>query len=90
MVEFRFLAALTGILTSGVAIRTQVGAAGLFPLVALALVELPLVRPLAAPAQTDRVMCAANQSSKARRHRVFALVLGVLGGFLVSRGMGHV
>ncbi|WP_205873731.1 GAP family protein [Mycobacterium camsae] len=90
MVDFRFLAALTAILTSGVTIRTQVGAAGLYTLIALAFVEFPLVSRLAAPARTDRVMCAVNQWSKARRHQVLALVIGVLGVFLVSRGIGHV
>ncbi|MHA7649335.1 GAP family protein [Mycobacterium sp. ML4] len=89
LVDFRFLAALTAILASGAAIGAQVCAAGVYTLVALTFVELPLVSQLAAPAQTDRVMAAVNRWAKARRKQVFAFVLGLLGVFLLTRGFGH-
>ncbi len=89
LVDFRFVAALTAILASGVAMGTQISAAGLYTLIALTFVELPLVSQLAAPAMTDRVMCAVNRWAKARRQQVFALVIGLLGVFLMTRGIGH-
>ncbi len=89
LVDFRFLAALTAIVASGVAIRTQVSAAGLYTLIALAFVELPLVSQLAAPAKTDQLMFAMNRWAKARRQQVFALAIGLLGVFLVTRGIDH-
>ncbi|OBK22720.1 hypothetical protein A5634_07025 [Mycobacterium asiaticum] len=90
LVDFRFLAALTAIVASGVAVGTQIGAAGMYTLVALSFIELPLVSQLAAPAKTDRVMAVVNQWAKARRQQVFAVVIGLLGAFLISRGLGHI
>ena len=90
LVDFRFLAALAAILASGVAVGQQIGAAGLYALIALAFVEVPLVSQLLAPAKTDQVMSAVNRWVKARRQQVFALVVGLLGAFLMTRGLGHV
>lgn len=89
LVDFRFMAALTAILASGAATETQISAAGLYTLIALIFVELPLVSQLAAPAMTDRVMSAVNRWAKARRQHVFAFVIGLLGVFLMMRGIGH-
>jgi hypothetical protein len=89
LVDFRFLAALAAILASGAALGTQISAAGVYTLVALTFVELPLVSQLVAPAKTDRVMAAVNQWAKARRQHVFAFVIALLGAFLMSRGIGH-
>ncbi|QLL05789.1 GAP family protein [Mycobacterium vicinigordonae] len=89
LVDFRFLAALTAILASDAAMRVQVGAAGVYTLIALAFVELPLISQFAAPARTDRVMAAVNQWAKARRQQVSAAVIALLGAFLMSRGLGH-
>lgn len=88
LVDFRFLAALTAILAAGVTTGAQIGAAGMYTLVALSFIELPLVSQLAAPARTDRVMSAVNQWAKDRRQQVFAAVIGLLGVFLMSRGIG--
>ncbi|MBX9978736.1 MULTISPECIES: GAP family protein [Mycobacterium] len=90
LVDFRYLGALTAIVTSGVAMGTQISAAGAYSLIALAFVELPLVSRLAAPAKTDRMMSAVNKWAKARRQQVFALVIGVLGVFLMTRGLDHI
>lgn len=90
LVDFRFLAALTAIVTSGVATKTQITAAGAYSLIALAFIELPLVSRLAAPAQTDRVMFAVNQWAQTRRQQIFALLVGVLGAFLMTRGIAHI
>lgn len=90
LVDFRFLAALAAILASGAAVGQQVGAAGVYALIALAFVEVPLVSQFAAPAMTDRVMAAVNLWVKARRQQVFATVIGLLGVFLMSRGLGHI
>lgn len=89
LVDFRFLAALTAILASGVTLGTQISAAGLYTLIALSFVELPLVSRLTAPAATDRVMSAVNNWATARRQQVFAFVIGLLGILLMTRGIGH-
>lgn len=89
LVDFRFLAALAAILASGAAVETQIGAAGVYTLVALTFVELPLVSRLAAPTKTDQVMSAVSRWAKARRQHVFAFVVALVGAFLMSRGIGR-
>lgn len=89
LVDFRFLAALAAILASGAAVGQQIGAAGLYALIALAFVEVPLISQLAAPARTDQVMSAVSRWVGARRQHVFAFVIGLLGVFLMTRGIGH-
>lgn len=89
LIDFRFLAALTAIVASGAATGTQIGAAALYTLVALAFVELPLVGRLAAPARTDYVMSAVNRWAAVRRQQIFGIVIALLGAFLLSRGLGH-
>jgi hypothetical protein len=89
LVDLRFLVALTAILASGAAVGTQISAAGVYTLVALTFIELPLVSQLAAPAKTGQIMSAMNGWVKARRQQVFAVVIALLGVFLMTSGMGH-
>lgn len=89
LADFRLLAALAAILASGAAVHTQISAAGMYILVALAFIELPLVGQLAAPARTGQVMSAIHGVVKAHRQQAFAVVTAVLGVFLMTRGMSH-
>jgi hypothetical protein len=86
--DLRYLAALTAILASGAAAGTQVAAVAAYAVVALAFVEIPLVSQLAAPAQTGQVMSAVHGFVKARRQQIFAIVIALLGVFLMTNGMG--
>jgi hypothetical protein len=90
LMDLRYLAALTAILASGATAGTQVGAAGLYTVVTLAFVEIPLASQLAAPARTGEVMSQVHSWVKARRQQVFAVVIALLGVFLMTTGMGHV
>lgn len=89
LVDFRLLAALTAIVASGVATAAQIVASGMYILIALSFVELPLLSRLAAPAKTDRIMAAVDGWTSARRQQVFAVVIGLLGVLLMTRGIGH-
>lgn len=89
LIDFRLLAALTAIVASGAAAGIQLGAAGLYTLVALAFVELPLIGRLAAPAKTDQVMSAVTRWAAARRQQLFGVVIALLGAFLLSRGLAY-
>jgi hypothetical protein len=86
--DLRYLAALTAILASGAAAGTQVTAAAVYAVVALAFVEIPLVSQLAAPARTGQIMSAVHGWVKARRQQTFAVVIAMLGIFLMTSGMG--
>ncbi|MCV7147042.1 GAP family protein [Mycobacterium riyadhense] len=89
LADFRFLAALAAIVASGVTVGTQIGAAGAYSLVALAFIELPLVSQLAAPARTGHVVAAVSGWMKAHRQQAFAVVIALLGLFLMASGMGN-
>lgn len=90
LVDLRILVALTAILTSGVAVSTQISAATVYTLVALAFIEVPLVSQLAAPARTCQLMTVVHGWVKSRRQHVFALVIALLGAFLMTNGMGNI
>ncbi len=90
LMDFRYLAALTAIVASGVATATQVSAAALYTVVTLAFVEIPLATQLTAPAKTGEVMSQLHRWVRARRQQVFAAVIALLGVFLMTRGIGHV
>lgn len=89
LADFRFLAALAAILASGVTVGAQIGAAGAYSLVALAFVELPLISQLAAPARTGHLVAAVSGWMKAHRQQAFAVVIALLGVFLMTSGMGN-
>jgi hypothetical protein len=88
--DLRYLAALTAILASGAAMGTQVGAAAVYAVVALAFAEIPLASQLAAPAKNRAAMSRVHDWVKARRRAVLGVTVGVLGVFLMTSGMGHV
>jgi hypothetical protein len=90
LADLKYLAALTAILASGSAAGTQVGATGLYAVVALAFVEIPLASQLASPAKTGQVMSAVHGWLKARRHQVIGALLTLLGVLLMTTGMGHI
>jgi hypothetical protein len=85
--DLRYLAALTAILASGAAAGTQITAVAAYAVVALAFVEIPLVSQLAAPAQTGQIISAVHGWVKARRQQIFAVVIAMLGLFLMTNGM---
>lgn len=88
LVDLRFLAALTIIAASGANAGTQIGAAVAYTLIALAFVELPLASQLAAPERAGRIVSAAHDQMKRRRPQVFAVVIALLGIFLMGSGLG--
>ncbi|MCV7200292.1 GAP family protein [Mycobacterium angelicum] len=90
LADFRYLAALAAILASGAAVHTQISAVSVYTLVALAFIELPLVSQLAAPTWTGQAMSAVHGVVKTHRQQAFAVVIAVLGVFLMTRGMGRV
>lgn len=90
LADFRYLAALAAILASGAAVHTQISAVSVYTLVALAFIELPLVSQLAAPVWTGQAMSAVHGVVKAHRQQAFAVVITVLGVFLMTRGMGRI
>ncbi len=90
LTDFRYLAALTAILASGAAAGTQIGAAGVYSVITLAFIEIPLLSQLAAPVRTGEVMLWVHGWVTARRQQVFAVVIALLGVVLMTAGMGHV
>ncbi len=92
-----YLTALTTIRTSGTAIGTQFSAAVAYIVVMLALLEIPLISYLAAPARTEVVMlrlCDSVRKLRAwqRTHsrRILAVIVAAAGVALVATGAGHV
>jgi hypothetical protein len=90
LTDLRYLAALTAILASGAAAGTEVIAAAVYTVITLAFVRIPLASQLAAPAKTGEVMSQVHGWVKTRRQQLFAVVIAVLGVFLMTSGMGHV
>lgn len=87
--DLRYLAALTTIVASGAAAGTQVTAAGLYSVVSLGFVEIPLISQLTAPAKTCQAVAAVHGWVKARRQQVFGFVIAMLGVVLMTNGMGY-
>lgn len=82
-----YLAALAVILASGSSAATQVAALLMFNVLAFALVEIPLLAYLVAPARTRVAMENLDRWIRSRRRRDVALLLGVVGVALVVAGM---
>ncbi|MBV9352769.1 MAG: GAP family protein [Mycobacterium sp.] len=81
-------AAMIAIIASGAAAGTQVSAALLFTLVAFAIVEVPLVSCLVAPAKTQVVVMRLHDWLRAHRRPISLLVLGMVGVFMLVSGVG--
>lgn len=82
-----YLAALAVILASGAPAATQVAALVTFNVVAFALVEIPLVAYLVAPARTRASMDALHGWLRSRRRRDVAVLLAGVGAVLVVVGL---
>jgi Sap, sulfolipid-1-addressing protein len=83
-----YLLLLASLLASGAAIGTQLSAAAMFTVLAFALVEIPLVGYVAAPAKTEAAVLQLHNWVRAHRRRIFATILAVAGVVLVVSGMG--
>jgi hypothetical protein len=79
---------LVAILGSGAAFGTQVCAAVAFAIVAFALVEIPLITYLVAPAKTQSVMLQLHSWVRANRPRTLALILAVGGVVTLATKVG--
>jgi hypothetical protein len=83
----KYLVALAAILASGVAVGTQISAVVVYTFVACAVAEIPLVSQLVAPAKTDAAMLQVHNWVQARRRQVLAVIIAVVGVYLVTTGM---
>jgi Sap, sulfolipid-1-addressing protein len=82
-----YLAALAVIASADVTPATQLGALVVFNFVAFALVEIPLLAYLVAPARTRSAMTALHAWVRARRRHEAAAMLGFVGGVLLLAGL---
>ncbi len=82
-----YLAALAVIAASGASAATQLSALILFNVVAFALVEIPLIAYLVAPARTSATMTTLNDWIRARRRKEVAGLLAVVGAVLLVAGL---
>jgi Sap, sulfolipid-1-addressing protein len=78
---------LAVVAASGEAVSTQVTATIIFMIGLLALVEIPLVSSVAAPARTQMVMLQLHDWMRSRRRGIFATMLGAVGVMLVAGGL---
>jgi hypothetical protein len=81
-----YLAALAVILASRAAVVTQVAVLLMFNVVAFALVEIPLLAYLLAPATTARAVTALNDWIRSRRRRDVAILLAAVGCAFLAVG----
>lgn len=84
-----YLAALAVILASGSTATTQLGALLMFNVIAFALVEIPLLAYLLAPAATRAAMAALQDWIRSRRRAEVAALLIVVGCVLVGVGSAN-
>jgi len=82
-----YLAALAIIAAAGVPPATQLSAVVLFNVVAFALVEIPLVADLVAPARTRAAISTLHRWVRTRRRRDLAALLGAVGVVLIVAGL---
>ncbi|NIH93649.1 hypothetical protein FHU31_000605 [Mycolicibacterium fluoranthenivorans] len=82
-----YLAALAVIMASGAGASTQLGALIAFNVVAFALVEIPLIAYMMAPAKTSAAMAGLNDWIHARRRNEVAGLLAVVGAVLLAAGL---
>ena len=79
---------LAVILASGAAAGAQVAAVILYSLVAFGIVSIPLVCHLAAPEKSQVTMLRVDSWVRARRRPLFAVILAVVGAYLIATGVG--
>lgn len=81
-----YLVVLIIIVSSKAAIGAQLGAVVIFTVVVLALIEVPLVSYLVAPAQTARAMAQLQRWSAAHRRRLLIAAPALAGTMLLAAG----
>ncbi len=79
---------LTTILTSGAAIGVQTGAAVVFIVETLAVVEIVLLSNLIAPARTAAILRRLHDWARSYRRQIFVTMLTLVGFVLLAQGMG--
>jgi hypothetical protein len=79
---------LATILASGAAIGTQIGAAVVFIVVSLAVVEIVLISNLAAPAKTQAALRRVHDWVRGYRRQILVAILTLVGIAFVSQGTG--
>jgi hypothetical protein len=80
------LIALAVILESGAATGTQVGAAVMFTVVVLTVIEIPLIGYLTIPAKTEAVMLQLHNWMRAHRPRILTVIVAAAGVLMVIAG----
>lgn len=85
-----YLVVLIIIVSSRAAIGTQLGAVVIFTVVVLALVEVPLVSYLVAPAKTQVAMLQLQRWAAVHRRRILIVVPAVAGLMLVTAGISSI
>jgi hypothetical protein len=86
----KYLVAFAAILVSGATAGRQISAVVVYTFVAFAVVKIPLVNQLAAPTKTHAVMQRVHNWVRTRRRRVLAVIIAVVGAYLVTTGVGSV
>jgi hypothetical protein len=84
-----FWGAMMVILASGAGASSQVSAALMFTLLAFAMVEIPLVSYLVAPAKTQAVVMQLHCWFRAHRRPIVVFVLAVVGVVMMTKGVGR-
>jgi Sap, sulfolipid-1-addressing protein len=79
---------LATIPTSGAAIGTQIGAAIVFVIETLAIVEIVLLSYLFAPTTTEALLRRLHDSARSYRRQILVIMLTFVGLALVAQGMG--
>jgi hypothetical protein len=82
------LFALTTILASGATIGTQIGAAIVFILETLAVVEVALVSNLVTPTKTQALLRTLHDRARAYRQQILVAMFTLVGLALVAQGAG--
>jgi len=82
--------ALTVILSSGAAMGSQLGAAVMFTVVVLIVIEVPLLTYLVTPAKTQAVMLGLQSWLRTHSRPLLAGMTATLGVLLVYSGMGGI
>src|ERR1700758_5400012 len=82
------LFALTTILASGATIGTQIGAAIVFILATLAVVEIVLVSNLVTPTKTQALLRTLHDWARAYRQQILVAMFTLVGLALVAQGAG--
>lgn len=80
--------ALTTILASGAPIGTQIGAATVFILETLAIVEIVLVSNLVTPTKTEAVLRRVHDWARNYRRQILVAMLTLVGVALMAQGIG--